>query len=111
MKDSTTQAVDSATPLFASVAAEWEDRPHRLPEVIEQVEAPRRDHSEKPDLFMDLVEQMSPGPRLEMFARTPRLGWASWGNESLCHVDLSSESQREAAESADEKPDGQAENA
>lgn len=73
-------------------------------------EAPRRDHSEKPDLFMDLVEQMSPGPRLEMFARTPRLGWASWGNESLCHVDLSSESQREAAESADEKPDGQAEN-
>jgi len=25
--------------LFASVAAEWEGRPHRLPEVIEQVEA------------------------------------------------------------------------
>ena len=73
-------------------------------------EAPRRDHSEKPDLFMDLVEQMSPGPRLEMFARNPRLGWASWGNESLCHVDLSSESQREAAGTADGKPDGQAEN-
>lgn len=25
--------------LLADVAAEWEDRPHRLPDVIEQVEA------------------------------------------------------------------------
>ena len=28
----------AASDLFASVAAEWEDRPHRLPGVIEQVE-------------------------------------------------------------------------
>jgi N6-adenosine-specific RNA methylase IME4 len=51
-------------------------------------EAPRRDHSEKPDIFMDMIEQMSPAPRLEMFARTQRLGWSSWGNEALNHVAL-----------------------
>jgi N6-adenosine-specific RNA methylase IME4 len=51
-------------------------------------EAPRGEHSAKPDLFMDLIEQMSPGPYLEMFARRQRLGWDTWGNESLEHVDL-----------------------
>jgi N6-adenosine-specific RNA methylase IME4 len=48
----------------------------------------RRDHSEKPDAFLDLVETVSPGPRLELFARSQRLGWDTWGNEALCHVDL-----------------------
>jgi N6-adenosine-specific RNA methylase IME4 len=42
-------------------------------------EAPRGQHSEKPQLFADLVEQMSPGPYVELFAREPRLGWDSWG--------------------------------
>ena len=42
--------------------------------------APRASHSEKPPLFLDLVERMSPGPYLELFARNPRLGWDSWGN-------------------------------
>jgi N6-adenosine-specific RNA methylase IME4 len=41
--------------------------------------APRGEHSEKPALFGDLVERMSPGPYLELFARAPRLGWDSWG--------------------------------
>jgi N6-adenosine-specific RNA methylase IME4 len=45
--------------------------------------AKRQEHSRKPSLFMDLIEQMSPGPYLEMFARPPhRLGWDVWGNES-----------------------------
>ena len=44
-------------------------------------EWPRGRHSEKPDAFYDLVERLSPGPRLEMFARTKRLGWDGWGNE------------------------------
>ena len=34
-----TQPVTEVRALFASVAGEWEDRPHRLPGVIEQVEA------------------------------------------------------------------------
>ncbi len=40
-------------------------------------------HSAKPDAFLDLVERMSPGPYLEMFARRARFGWDYWGDESL----------------------------
>lgn len=50
--------------------------------------AQRHDHSEKPELFLDLVERMSPGPYLELFARQQRLGWSSWGNEAMNHVEL-----------------------
>lgn len=40
---------------------------------------PRRRHSAKPPAFGDLVERVSPGPYVELFARAPRLGWDSWG--------------------------------
>jgi N6-adenosine-specific RNA methylase IME4 len=39
----------------------------------------RGPHSVKPPAFYDLVERVSPGPYLELFARQPRLGWDSWG--------------------------------
>lgn len=42
----------------------------------------RREHSVKPPEFFNIVESMSPGPRLEMFARAARPGWDSWGNEA-----------------------------
>jgi N6-adenosine-specific RNA methylase IME4 len=48
-----------------------------------------RRHSQKPDVFLDLIEQASPGPYLEMFARRQRLGWDTWGNEALQHVEIS----------------------
>lgn len=38
-------------------------------------QAPRAEHSAKPDLFMDLIEQMSPGPYAELFSRRARFGW------------------------------------
>lgn len=38
-------------------------------------------HSAKPEPFFDVVEKVSPGPYLELFARRKRPGWASWGNE------------------------------
>lgn len=40
---------------------------------------PRGAHSQKPPAFLDLVEHVSPGPYVELFARQPRLGWDSWG--------------------------------
>lgn len=43
-------------------------------------EAPRTGHSNKPPLFADLIERMSPGPYVELFARAPRLGWDHWGH-------------------------------
>lgn len=43
-------------------------------------EWPRARHSEKPAHFYELVEQVSPGPYLELFARRQRLGWDGWGH-------------------------------
>ncbi len=45
-------------------------------------------HSQKPPAFYDLVESVSPGPYLELFARRQRLGWDTWGDEALNHVEL-----------------------
>ena len=44
--------------------------------------APRREHSEKPDTFYDIVQHMSPGPYLDVFARKQRMGWDCFGNEA-----------------------------
>jgi len=49
---------------------------------------PRSDHSAKPEAFLDLVEQVSPGPYLELFARRNRLGWDTWGDEALELVEM-----------------------
>lgn len=50
--------------------------------------APRGRHSAKPESFYDLVEAVSDGPYLEMFARRARFGWHYWGNESLENAEL-----------------------
>ncbi len=42
----------------------------------------KREHSRKPDELYPLIEACSPGPRLELFARYPREGWAVWGDEA-----------------------------
>lgn len=34
------------------------------------------------------MERASPGPYVELFARRKRLGWDTWGDEALCHVEL-----------------------
>jgi N6-adenosine-specific RNA methylase IME4 len=44
--------------------------------------APRTVHSAKPDRFYELVERVSPGPYLEVFARRRRYGWDVWGDEA-----------------------------
>ena len=58
-------------------------------------------HSRKPEFFQDVVEAVSDGPRLEMFARRKRPGWSSWGNEIPNDVVLSS-----ANKPSDEPPTG-----
>ncbi len=42
----------------------------------------KREHSRKPDEFVDLIEKCSSGPYLEMFARGDRNGWDMWGNQA-----------------------------
>jgi len=39
-------------------------------------------HSAKPREFFELVEMVSPGPRVELFARQARAGWDAWGSEA-----------------------------
>ena len=44
--------------------------------------SPRREHSRKPDETYGRIERLMDGPYLEMFARTSRPGWDSWGNQA-----------------------------
>jgi N6-adenosine-specific RNA methylase IME4 len=41
----------------------------------------KRRHSQKPDEMWQIIEQCSPGPRLELFARHFRFGWHQWGDQ------------------------------
>lgn len=46
------------------------------------LQAPRRQHSRKPDEFYEMVEKLCPNSsKLEMFSRQKRDGWDCWGDE------------------------------
>jgi N6-adenosine-specific RNA methylase IME4 len=42
----------------------------------------KREHSRKPDELYDIIEQCSPGPWIELFARGRRDNWEVWGEEA-----------------------------
>jgi len=44
-------------------------------------DAPRREHSRKPDEFYQLSERVTPGPRIDIFSREKRGGFDQYGNE------------------------------
>jgi N6-adenosine-specific RNA methylase IME4 len=44
-------------------------------------EAATGKHSKKPDEFYELVERLSDGPYVELFARRPRPGWSCFGDQ------------------------------
>jgi N6-adenosine-specific RNA methylase IME4 len=46
------------------------------------LEASKGEHSTKPEGFYPLIESFTPGPRIEVFARRAREGWARWGLEA-----------------------------
>lgn len=52
------------------------------------IAAPRRAHSAKPEVFLDEIERIAEPPYLELFARRQRLGWDTWGDEALNHVEM-----------------------
>lgn len=54
---------------------------------VNMIETRKREHSRKPDEQYELIEDCSPGPRLELFARHPAPGWVAWGDESAPEVD------------------------
>lgn len=49
--------------------------------------APRTKHSAKPDELLAIAERLSPGPRIELFARRARDGWTAWGNQAPGHIE------------------------
>jgi len=48
---------------------------------VNMIASNKREHSRKPDEQYQLIQECSPGPYLELFARHPQPGWACWGNE------------------------------
>jgi N6-adenosine-specific RNA methylase IME4 len=57
----------------------WPDNLRDLGVIVNTL---RREHSRKPDEMYGLLEGLFDGPYLELFARTSRPGWTSWGNET-----------------------------
>jgi len=51
-------------------------------DIREVIVAPVREHSRKPEEFYRRVAAYADGPRLELFARQSRDGFATWGNQS-----------------------------
>lgn len=58
-----------------------EDTYLELPHVMQEGTAGKRKHSAKPAEFYELIESRSKGEYLEMFARSGRENWTSWGLE------------------------------
>ncbi|MCP3848951.1 MAG: hypothetical protein GY694_01745, partial [Gammaproteobacteria bacterium] len=58
---------------------EPKDRPDSV------ISIPRGEHSAKPEIFHEIIENMYPDfSRIELFCREPRNGWDAWGNQSDC---------------------------
>lgn len=49
---------------------------------VNVIKSRKEEHSRKPDELYEIIEQCSPAPFLEMFARGPRNGWDAWGNQA-----------------------------
>ena len=57
-------------------------KPERLSKALPSVfDAPRTDHSSKPDAFYRIVDLFAPGPKVELFARRQWPGWTCLGDE------------------------------
>ena len=50
-------------------------------DVPQLIIAPRREHSRKPDEAYDRMRRLVCGSAIELFARTTRPGWDSWGDD------------------------------
>lgn len=58
----------------------------RAPALVHNIptwfQAPRGRHSAKPERIFEVAQELSPGPRIDIFARLPRDGWMTWGNDA-----------------------------
>jgi N6-adenosine-specific RNA methylase IME4 len=52
------------------------------------INAKIRKHSQKPNEAYEVIEKISPMPRLELFARCKRTNWHTWGNEIKNDIEI-----------------------
>jgi N6-adenosine-specific RNA methylase IME4 len=64
--------------LFGTRGRAMLPKPHGCGSVVV---SDRTSHSTKPAKAYELIERVSPGPRLEMFSRGFRPGWEVWGDQ------------------------------
>lgn len=57
-------------------------------QILSTFTAGRGEHSEKPAEMRRLIQRVSPGPYLELFARQRADGWARWGNDPRAPSDI-----------------------
>jgi N6-adenosine-specific RNA methylase IME4 len=62
-------------PARGKATGRWFLWPRRFGPPVREGEKRNTMHSAKPEHFIDLVESVSPGPYVELFARRQRLGW------------------------------------
>lgn len=51
------------------------------PMILNWINHPIGEHSEKPEIVRHIIEKISPEPRIELFSRKKIQGWTSWGNQ------------------------------
>ena len=70
--------------VFIATRGSFTPRDRHISPIGSYFEAPVGEHSEKPTVLHNFIEQMYPNcSYVEMFARKERDGWTSWGNEAI----------------------------
>ena len=65
----------------------------------------KREHSRKPDEFVNLIERCSSAPFLEIFARGDRAGWDMWGDQAVASYEPTWNTYSNHTIAANTKPD------
>jgi N6-adenosine-specific RNA methylase IME4 len=66
---------------FLMIAVKGDCKSFKKKNVLSWFELPRGKHSAKPDYWRQVIEENSPGPRLELFGRDHAPGWTIFGNQ------------------------------
>lgn len=66
---------------FLMIAVRGDCKSFKKKNVMSWFEHPRGKHSAKPDYWRHVIEENSPGPRLELFGREQVPGWTIFGNQ------------------------------
>ena len=77
-----------------------------LPKIRNQqnwLPAPNQNHSHKPEEMYAIIDRFSPGPYLELFARTrpKNPDWTCWGDETIGGADIYIPGQKDLKQSAE----------